>query len=145
MSQKQYSIIKGLTRAEYYREYCKKNEEKIVKFQAEYRAKNREYFREAARRWRQNNPDKVRLDRSLKRARKANTRVEKYIRLSRLHNWESRLCGICGEYIEDKFDVDHIIPLTRGGEHSIKNLQLAHPFCNRSKHNRLPNPQLVVS
>ena len=49
------------------------------------------------------------------------------------------ICGICGEDVDPfDFHVDHIIPLSRGGEHSYANTQPAHPFCNLSKNDRLP-------
>lgn len=44
------------------------------------------------------------------------------------------LCGICGDPVDrERFDVDHIVPLAQGGEHSYANTQIAHVFCNRSK------------
>ena len=43
------------------------------------------------------------------------------------------ICGICGLPIVGKFEVDHIIPLARGGEHSYRNTQATHPRCNRVK------------
>lgn len=49
------------------------------------------------------------------------------------------VCGICGEDVDPlAFEVDHIIPLSRGGGHSYANVQPAHRSCNRSKHARLP-------
>lgn len=43
-------------------------------------------------------------------------------------------CAICGEPLAfDGMHVDHIIPLSRGGEDAEHNLQAAHPRCNRSK------------
>lgn len=39
----------------------------------------------------------------------------------------------CNELLEGVFDVDHIIPLSRGGDNMPKNLQLLKPFCNKSK------------
>jgi len=42
-------------------------------------------------------------------------------------------CGICQEPIDGAFEVDHIVPLARGGEHSYSNAQPAHPSCNRRK------------
>jgi 5-methylcytosine-specific restriction endonuclease McrA len=43
-------------------------------------------------------------------------------------------CGICGEPVDQgRFEVDHVIPLARGGEHSYANTQPAHPLCNQRK------------
>lgn len=33
--------------------------------------------------------------------------------------------------------IDHIVPLSLGGEHTLENIQLAHLRCNLSKHNRI--------
>lgn len=48
-------------------------------------------------------------------------------------------CGICGLAITKKaqLTVDHIIPLSRGGDHKQKNLQPAHKQCNWDKGNQL--------
>jgi hypothetical protein len=53
-------------------------------------------------------------------------------------------CGICGEPVDPDAptrapqspSVDHIIALANGGEHSWKNVQLAHLGCNASKRDR---------
>lgn len=34
---------------------------------------------------------------------------------------------------------DHIVPLSKGGEHTNKNLQLSHTVCNQSKNNNISN------
>ena len=52
-------------------------------------------------------------------------------------------CALCGEPIDygikyphpDAFTVDHVVPLSRGGTDSIKNLTAAHFRCNRAKSN----------
>lgn len=45
-------------------------------------------------------------------------------------------CGICREFVaEDEFEVDHRVPLSRGGLHGYANAQPAHPACNRRKYN----------
>lgn len=43
-------------------------------------------------------------------------------------------CGICGEVVApaDR-SFDHIVPLKRGGAHSMANVQLAHFVCNCRK------------
>lgn len=47
-------------------------------------------------------------------------------------------CGICKKPF-DLFgiDFDHIVPLSKGGEHVESNLQATHMSCNRSKGNRI--------
>lgn len=45
-------------------------------------------------------------------------------------------CAYCGEKCEPT--VDHVIPVSRGGAHSIGNVVPACLFCNLSKHNKLP-------
>jgi 5-methylcytosine-specific restriction endonuclease McrA len=45
------------------------------------------------------------------------------------------ICGVCNTPIDPatEWHVDHVIPLSKGGEHSYANTQPAHGFCNRSK------------
>jgi 5-methylcytosine-specific restriction endonuclease McrA len=56
-------------------------------------------------------------------------------------------CGLCGFDVDmnatNKFNptVDHIIPKARGGTHHRSNLQLAHSFCNKVKHDRVGIPR----
>ena len=52
---------------------------------------------------------------------------------------DAGLCGLCGRPVDpDKFHVDHIRPVSEGGEwFEPANLRLAHPKCNmRRKHKR---------
>jgi 5-methylcytosine-specific restriction endonuclease McrA len=44
------------------------------------------------------------------------------------------LCGICGEDVDPMdFDIDHVVAIADGGEHSYENVQLAHSSCNSRK------------
>lgn len=61
-----------------------------------------------------------------------------------------RLCSLCGgtilygshESVKSQrnsrfaWNVDHIVPLSRGGKNNIDNLQAVHIRCNRSKSDR---------
>jgi 5-methylcytosine-specific restriction endonuclease McrA len=47
-------------------------------------------------------------------------------------------CGICEKPLDGKFQVDHVVPLSRGGLHCHANTQLTHQTCNERKHDRLP-------
>ncbi len=42
-------------------------------------------------------------------------------------------CACCGQVLNGVFEVDHIIPLSRGGSNFPDNLQLLTPFCNKRK------------
>lgn len=50
------------------------------------------------------------------------------------------ICGICGCYVRagEALDIDHILPLARGGTDDFDNLQVSHASCNRSKGARVP-------
>lgn len=48
------------------------------------------------------------------------------------------VCGICGQDVDPfDYEVDHIVPLAKGGEHSYANSQPAHPLCNRLKRDQV--------
>lgn len=48
-------------------------------------------------------------------------------------------CSICGKGKEDgvKLEVDHIIPVSRGGKTEMSNLQTLCETCNRGKSNKI--------
>lgn len=40
-------------------------------------------------------------------------------------------CHLCGETVaRDDFSLDHLVPLSAGGEHSMRNVATAHLLCN---------------
>lgn len=45
------------------------------------------------------------------------------------------ICGICREPVDiaSAWEVDHVVPISKGGDHAYANVQLAHRSCNRSK------------
>lgn len=46
-------------------------------------------------------------------------------------------CGICHEPVGlEEFQIDHIIPISKGGPHLLENLQIAHGRCNSEKGDR---------
>ncbi len=42
-------------------------------------------------------------------------------------------CMYCGEPLNGEYDIEHIIPLSRGGTNSPENIGVACRHCNRSK------------
>ena len=51
---------------------------------------------------------------------------------------KSNVCAICGKPItEEDFTIDHIVPLSRGGNNKLENLRPTHEKCNLLKGNLL--------
>jgi len=44
----------------------------------------------------------------------------------------------CAVDCRDKYDVDHLVPLSRGGHNDPSNIVISCPHCNRSKQDKLP-------
>ena len=54
-----------------------------------------------------------------------------------------KACCLCGEdFIDGVFEIDHMLPKSRGGSSELDNLQLLCPTCNKSKYNMTVNEYL---
>lgn len=89
--------------------------------------------------------EKVIANQNARRAEKLGLGSVK-ITISYLLERDKWTCGICHRKIRRREDAspDHIVPLSRGGEHVLENLQAAHKKCNYSKGNRGGGEQLRV-
>jgi 5-methylcytosine-specific restriction endonuclease McrA len=96
---------------------------------AEYRAKFRERYEVAYAKNRESYFERARRRRVQKHE---NGPVEKFT-ADDVFARSLGLCGICGAAVTSDFHIDHIIPISRGGTHTLGNVQLAHPKCNLSK------------
>jgi 5-methylcytosine-specific restriction endonuclease McrA len=67
-----------------------------------------------------------------RRARKRDQFLEKVDAVT-VYEMHGGRCGICGEFIDGAFHVDHIRPLSNGGLHAYINVQPAHALCNMRK------------
>jgi len=73
-----------------------------------------------------------------RRALKAGVECER-VDIGRLYHQRRGICEICRESVPfDKFTVDHIRPLSKGGAHAAWNIQIAHASCNTRKNAKLP-------
>jgi 5-methylcytosine-specific restriction endonuclease McrA len=100
---------------ERHRNYAKNNPEKIRQIKADYR---------------KNNPEAVQKHHMTRRARKAQNGVFE-VSKKELHKLMNSPCVACGS--TKSITIDHIIPIARGGAHSIGNLQPLCKSCNSSK------------
>lgn len=61
-------------------------------------------------------------------------------RIKRLHLYEKdKTCFVCGEEVRtfEEASLEHIIPRSLGGNHSLKNLSISHISCNRIRGNSM--------
>jgi hypothetical protein len=76
----------------------------------------------------------------VRRVRMKNAFVESvdYLTVFEKNNWICQLCNrpvskLRDKRLVDSASLDHIIPISKGGEHSYANTQLAHLSCNLIK------------
>lgn len=132
------------------------NKEEINKKKKQYYEENREQaaarmkvWHEKNPNWRKEhrvaNPDLVRDQESMRRAKRYTAYVEPVNRWILFEVYKG-CCGICGEAVErDSFEVDHIIPLSKGGLHMYTNMQPSHRSCNAMKNDKIIDPdQLAI-
>jgi 5-methylcytosine-specific restriction endonuclease McrA len=119
------------------RDYYLRNREAMRDANRKWRAENPDAAKAANRAsekaWREANPDERRAKAQRYRARKHAAWIEDVHPLVVLER-DDGVCGICGRDVDPAaFDIDHVVPLARGGEHSYANVQIAHPTCNKRK------------
>ncbi len=103
-----------------------------------------ERVRENKRRYRQERPDVWRKHNTLRRARRKGATVGE-VNFEEIVARDGGRCWICGRPVtEETRQFDHVIPLSKGGEHSTRNIRLACQFCNYSKHDRLVTHQMLL-
>jgi 5-methylcytosine-specific restriction endonuclease McrA len=89
--------------------------------------------KKARQNWQAANPDKVRAKVALRRARQNACFVES-VSPALVYERDGGRCQSCGLPVDPhSFHIDHIVPISRGGEHSYANVQLAHASCNHRK------------
>lgn len=107
----------------------------------------RVHISEQAKRSRKNNPNQSNLDRNSKHKRRMLLQEQwvENVELDMLYLRDRGMCGICVEVVNIELKaphrrsatVDHILPVSKGGEHSYANTQLAHFACNSGKKDRI--------
>lgn len=113
------------------------NRERMVADAIRWKRDNPDRARATRRKWKQANPEKDRAHVELRRARKAASDV----RVVTIGDWERMVarhrgcCAYCGR--PGKLTQDHVIPISRGGRHSVGNLVPACGVCNSSKGSKL--------
>jgi 5-methylcytosine-specific restriction endonuclease McrA len=73
------------------------------------------------------------------------------VRIDEIAERDKYRCHICGKKVGKRpgrhslsRSLDHLVPLSKGGEHTPENVRLAHLGCNVLKGNRGGNEQLLL-
>ncbi|MGW2514995.1 HNH endonuclease [Streptomyces scopuliridis] len=121
--------------------YRTSNPEAVRQRKAAHYTANRSAVRAKNVAWKQSNPERVRLHNAARRAQRVAATLAPFTHDELLASWaEDDLygCAFCGGPFEE---IEHLVPLSRGGEHSIANLVPSCIECNRGvggKHARDP-------
>lgn len=123
-----------------------KERERRAKDDGTINAKIREYrktehARNVAREWAKNNPDKTRnYNRTQRARRKFAIQASESATTQEVKAWidaQSPVCSYCAiQLSSDQIQLDHVIPLSRGGSHTIDNFAISCRSCNCSKGNK---------
>ena len=116
----------------YQREWRKKNQDKSAEYNKRAREKNPESSRASHRKYSQNNPEYIRYKSAKRRALAKNNGVF-FISRAELKKLYLLPCFYCQGKAAH---LEHVVPLSRGGQHSIGNLVPACASCNLQKNDR---------
>ena len=124
--------------------YRESNRERVLAIKRSYREANREKIAESARAYRKANPH-VDYAANLRRRRLLAGAVQETYRREDIFERDAWMCGICGRAIDPQLrfpdqwssSIDHIVPVSRGGNDTRANVQAAHLKCNISKQDRV--------
>ena len=112
-----------------------------------YRAANQKKIRRDIATWEKKNPDKVKASRDRKNrsrlARMRHASIIESIDMDIIYLRDKKICSLCHTSVKrSDATLDHIVPLSKGGNHTYANVALAHHRCNSSKGNRIKTQQM---
>ena len=121
------------------RRYKMENKDKTLSALRRWRRTNKEAVKQYNAEWRRNNPAAASVHANNRRARVRNVGgfITKKDVADLLESQRGR-CTYCSKKVGDNFHVDHIIPVSKGGQNSKGNIQICCPTCNQRKHAKDP-------
>lgn len=132
---RQYSKEHQAQSAEWKRRDKEKNRALYAAKWREYYEKNKSHFQQYQREWNQADPEKrrgyVRKRRAILKGCSASLSTAAWKAIKELHGNKCAYCGSSG-----KVEMDHIVPISRGGAHHESNVVPCCRSCNASKGDR---------
>jgi len=117
----------------YHAAYRATHHEEAAAYRASHREEKCDERRAYAVTYQTEHPEKRREYKATRRARKTDAFIEAIDRQT-VFSRDAGLCGICQQGVEAaNWHLDHIQPLSKGGQHSYDNVQVSHPVCNLRK------------
>jgi 5-methylcytosine-specific restriction endonuclease McrA len=121
------------------KKWREENPSKNLAYIKKWRDENPEKVKNAVKRWSLANPERVRINNQAYLARKKGAAIKDFTN----HDWKTLLrifnyhCAYCGRSQEEvKLTTDHIVPISRGGDHTVTNIVPACGSCNSKKKNK---------
>jgi 5-methylcytosine-specific restriction endonuclease McrA len=114
-------------------QYRAKNIERTRKHALAYYYRNRDDIKIRMASWQKDNKEKICEYQAKRRVKFVGNGVYKISKRD-FKRLTSGYCAVCGS--ADNIQIDHIIPVSKGGHHAIGNLQLLCACCNRSKRDK---------
>ena len=118
---------------EHNKAWRKDNKDKIRDWSRDWYLKNTDKAKASSANWLKNNPDAKRVIVNNYRLKKKSTGKLSNDISSKLLLLQKNKCACCGKNLRDKYHLDHIIPISRGGKNIDSNIQLLCVTCNLTK------------
>lgn len=121
------------------RAYYQKNKSILLQKMREYERKHWVSTLARSRKWRKEHPERVQVWVRNRRAKlKGSNGTHSLTDICSLLKSQNGQCVYCRADIRESFQVDHIMPVSKGGSNDPSNLQLLCKSCNLLKRDKLP-------
>jgi hypothetical protein len=113
------------------------NKRHVLLRNAKYGTTKAEIKRARSKEWRLANPAKSYESTKKRRALKAGAAKIESVSLDVIFQRDKGICSLCHKKVTRiEASIDHVIPLTKSGNHTYQNCVLAHRLCNSRKNNQ---------
>lgn len=127
----------------YNRKHYQANKERLVAKAKEYIEKNKAAAAAYNLEWQRRNKEKMAATRKRRRARVIGATICDFTdaQWADMQEIYDHRCAYCGNRFVGRLEQEHVVPLSKGGDHTLTNIVPACSRCNRVKGTRLITPQ----